>query len=113
MPKAIGSVKDNRIRLARELKTRKGRVSHGKVLLECEQILDWAIERGVSIEFVLVTDPPAADLVEKCAARDIELFVVSDGIQKFGPKEVATLRKQLRQVQQKCIEIIYGSFEGK
>jgi TrmH family RNA methyltransferase len=80
--KTIGSIKDSRIVLARALSTRRGRNAHKKVLLEGEQILDWAIERGVEVEFVLVAAPLAEETVEKYVSQDIEVFAVSDGIQK-------------------------------
>ncbi len=80
--KTISSIKDDKIILARALKTYKGRNAHGKVLLEGEQILDWAIDHGVSIEFILVTASSDAKVVEKYISQNIEVFVVSDGIQK-------------------------------
>jgi len=82
MYQKIDSIKDRRIVLARALKTRSGRESRGQVLLEGERILDWAIDRDVAVDFVLLADPPAGEIVEKYAARDIEVFVVSGGIQK-------------------------------
>ena len=44
----ITSIKDKRIALARSLKTRTGREDRRRVLLEGEQILDWAIERAMT-----------------------------------------------------------------
>jgi TrmH family RNA methyltransferase len=81
MLKTINSIKDDRILLARALKTRKERNARGKILLEGEQILDWALEHDIQVEFILTTDPSAAN-VEKYTSRDIEVFSVSGGIQK-------------------------------
>jgi TrmH family RNA methyltransferase len=78
---AIRSIKDKHIVLARALNTRRGRCTHSKVLLLGEQILDWAIERGVAVEFILAAEPVAETVVEKYAAR-YNVFTVSDGIQK-------------------------------
>ena len=44
---AIRSIKDEKIILAREVKSRKGRAEHHRMLLEGEQILDWAIELNI------------------------------------------------------------------
>jgi TrmH family RNA methyltransferase len=80
--KRINSIKDERIILARAVKTRRGRDEHRKMLLEGEQILNWAVENGITIEYVLVADCSQSDVVEKCLSADIEVFGVSDGIQK-------------------------------
>ena len=75
----IDSIKDPRIVLARALRTRKGRDTHGKILLEGEQIFDWAIERGVQVELVLTTE---TGVTARYSRQGIEVFVVSEGIQK-------------------------------
>lgn len=75
MTSTIHSIKDERIVLARALNSRKGRQVHGKVLLEGEQIVHWAIERGVHVEYVLTT-------LDSYAPPDLDVYHVSEGIQK-------------------------------
>jgi TrmH family RNA methyltransferase len=80
--KTINSIKDEKIVIARDVKTRKGRNRHQKVLLEGDQILDWAIEHEVEIEYILVVTGIEKELVKKYLAQGYEIFSVSDGIQK-------------------------------
>ena len=82
MFKKISSIKDNRVILARELKTLKGRNAHKKMLLEGEQIIDWALGDGIEIENILFTEGAQETVLKKYLAHNIELFMVSEGIQK-------------------------------
>lgn len=76
----ITSIKDERITLARELNSRKGRVQHRRMLLEGERSLDWAIEHGIQVEYILVVGE--AEAAGKYAAQGIITYGVSEGIQK-------------------------------
>ncbi|MGD9159457.1 MAG: TrmH family RNA methyltransferase [Desulfobacteraceae bacterium] len=82
MIKKIDSIKDEKIILAREVKTRKGRGRHKRMLLEGEQILDWGLEHGIEVEYILFTENAQATVEKKYLKLDIEAFHVSDGIQK-------------------------------
>ncbi len=65
----ITSIKDKRIILARELQAVKGRQKHGKVLLEGEQVIDWALDNRVDIEYILVVDSSAEYAQENMLTR--------------------------------------------
>jgi TrmH family RNA methyltransferase len=78
----ITSVKDERIVLARAAGTRKGRLEHGKILLEGEEILDWAIGNGVQVEYVLLSDKSLPSIVGKYGSRGLEVYGASEGILK-------------------------------
>ncbi len=82
MTESIRSIKDSRVTLARELKTHKGRSAHKKMLLEGEQIIDWALDHGIEIENILFTEGAQETVEKKYLPRNIEAFIVSDGIQK-------------------------------
>ncbi len=60
----IGSIKDERIVLARALTSRRGRDEYSRMLLHGEQILDWAIQAGIEIEFILIASSAPTDLIE-------------------------------------------------
>jgi len=80
--KTISSIKDEKIVLARAVKTRKGRDEHRRMLLEGEQILDWAIDNGIDVEFILYVDSEQVTVTGKYLKQNIAAFQVSDGIQK-------------------------------
>jgi TrmH family RNA methyltransferase len=82
MMKTISSIKDEKIVLARTVRTRKGRDEHNQVLLEGEQVLDWALENGIKVEYILFTDQEQSTVAEKYLKQNIAAFKVSDGIQK-------------------------------
>jgi TrmH family RNA methyltransferase len=80
--KTIGSIKNEKIVLARAVKTRKGRDEHKRMLLEGEQILDWAIENEINVEYILAASSSPSTIAEKYLSKNIAVFKVSDGIQK-------------------------------
>ena len=80
--KQITSIKDEKITTARAIKTLKGRSVHHLILLEGEQIIDWAIENKVHVEYILVADSALATSIEKYTSQHVDLYRVSDGIQK-------------------------------
>jgi RNA methyltransferase, TrmH family len=82
MLETITTIKDERIVLARALKSLKGRLEHGKVLLEGEEILDWAIEHAIHVEYVLVSDKSSSKTIQKYLSQGLEVFAVSEGILK-------------------------------
>ena len=78
----INSIKDNRVVLARDIKSQKGRQIHQRILLEGEQILEWAFEHALDVEYILVSDRAAAGVIEKYLPRTNQIYVVSEGIIK-------------------------------
>jgi RNA methyltransferase, TrmH family len=82
MVEVIRSIKDEKIVLARAVNTHKGRQEHQRILLEGEVIVDWAIEKGLDIEYLLVSDRMASTVVEKYKPHHIQVLGVSEGILK-------------------------------
>ena len=80
MLKAITSIKDEKIALARAIKSRKGRQAHQRILLEGEEILDWAIEHSVRVEYVLLSEKSSSETAEKYLSQPLEVFETSDGM---------------------------------
>ena len=78
----IQFIKDERILLARALKSSKGRQEHRKLLLLGEEILNWALAQRISVDYVLVSENMTHKMEEKPTLQDIPCFVVSDGILK-------------------------------
>jgi TrmH family RNA methyltransferase len=79
---AIGSIKDERIVLARALKTSNGRLEHQRILLEGEEILQWAFQNGVHVEYILASNRVAKDVADRFESRGPGVFAVSEGILK-------------------------------
>ena len=79
---SISSIKDEHIILARSLKSRKGRLEHQRILLESEQIIDWALANDLQVEFLLTTAKEADRIAEKYGDSGIALFTASEGILK-------------------------------
>jgi TrmH family RNA methyltransferase len=82
MLETISSIKDEKITLARAIKSLKGRQEHQRMLLEGEKMLDWAIEHAICIEYILASDKITPSFVEKYLSRGYTVFVVSEGILK-------------------------------
>ncbi|MCT4637554.1 MAG: hypothetical protein N4A72_07585 [Bacteroidales bacterium] len=79
MIEVIKSLKDSRIQLARELNSSKGRAKSNKFLIEGSESILWAIESGVAIDFVLISDK-----IDNIDSRfnGNSIYKVSDGILK-------------------------------
>lgn len=75
----ITSLKDGRIQLAKELSTLKGRIANNKCLIEGEEAIEWAIDNGIAIDFILVIK---SDKEYATKHPGIETFHVSDGLLK-------------------------------
>ena len=82
MLETITSIKDERVTLARDIKSRRGRQQHKRILLEGEEILDWAIEHTLAIEYILVSSKELANITQKYPPSEHKIFVVSEGILK-------------------------------
>jgi TrmH family RNA methyltransferase len=79
MIEVIKSLKDSRIQLARELNSSKGRAKSNKFLIEGSESILWAIESGVAIDFVLISDK--IDNIDN-RFNGTSIYKVSDGILK-------------------------------
>ncbi|MBI9043359.1 MAG: hypothetical protein JEZ06_02665 [Anaerolineaceae bacterium] len=82
MIETINSIKDERIQIARAVKSRKGRDEHKKILLEGEEIIDWALAQQVEIDFILSSNHASQERIQNYLSRNIEVFSVSEGIQR-------------------------------
>ncbi|MBN1263930.1 MAG: hypothetical protein JXA25_00450 [Anaerolineales bacterium] len=76
----IQSIKDPRIVLARALSSRKGRNEHGKFLLDGEQSIDWALEAGALIEFILAAGADTPVIAKKYQPAGIPVLAVTEGV---------------------------------
>lgn len=79
-------IKDERVAEARELSTAAGRRRSGKVLLEGGEVLRWALDTGVRIEHVFVSDKPgfteSLDIITSLEAKGIPVLLATEGILK-------------------------------
>jgi TrmH family RNA methyltransferase len=82
----ITSIKDERVIEARELSTVAGRRRRGKFLLEGEQAMRWALDAGVRLEHIFVSDKPgffeSAAILPLLDSKGIPVYSVSEGILK-------------------------------
>ena len=78
----IKSIKDENIVLARALKSQKGRLQFRRVLLEGDEIIEWALDAHVPIDFLLVSDKCTEEDMERYRTKIGRLFTVSEGILK-------------------------------
>ncbi len=51
----ITSLKDDKIQLAKSLNCLKGRTENRKFLIEGLEAVDWAIDSGIDIDFILIS----------------------------------------------------------
>jgi TrmH family RNA methyltransferase len=82
MTETIPSIKDEKVVLARAINTQKGRLEYQRILLEGETILDWAVEYGLHVEYILASNKIASRIAEKYTSENITTFQVSEGILK-------------------------------
>jgi TrmH family RNA methyltransferase len=82
MLRTITSIKDEMITLARAIKSSKGRQERQRILLEGENILDWAIENSICVEYILLSNKLSSETAEKYLSRNLEVLVASEGILK-------------------------------
>ena len=78
----ITSIKNEKITLARAIKSRKGRQEHQRILLEGEEILDWAIENAICIEYIFISDKSSPGTADKYLSQKLKIYNVSEGILK-------------------------------
>jgi TrmH family RNA methyltransferase len=82
MLETITSIKDEKIAFARAIKSRKGRQEHQRILLEGEEILDWAIENAICIEYIFLSNKSFPEIADKYLSRNLKVFKVTEGILK-------------------------------
>lgn len=75
----IKSLKDDRIQLARSLTSLKHRQETGKFLIEGFEAIEWALQAGIEIEFILVSNQ-IKTLPESC--HQLKSYAVTDGLLK-------------------------------
>ena len=66
----IVSLKDERIVLARMVNTHQGREAYQRILLEGEEIVDWALENAVEVEFILSSSRNGLSMVYLVPAKE-------------------------------------------
>lgn len=79
MIREITSLKDEKIQLAKSLSSSKGRIDSGKFLIEGFEAIDWAINSGIRIDYILATKQTKG--VNK-SYSDIDTYIVTDGLLK-------------------------------
>lgn len=79
----ITSIKDPRVLEARELTSAAGRARLGKLQLEGEESIQWALEGGLSVEHVFyAANSRHSEFLQMLQARDVLCYAVSEGILK-------------------------------
>ncbi len=76
----ITSLKDDRIQLAKSLSSLKGRIDSGKFLIEGFEAIEWAINAGIRIDFVLISKQKIKEIDKKHFHLDV--YLISDGLLK-------------------------------
>ena len=79
MIQEITSLKDEKIQLAKSLSSSKGRIDSGKFLIEGFEAIEWAINSGIRIDYILATKQTKG--VNK-SFSDIDTYIVTDGLLK-------------------------------
>lgn len=79
MIEEIASLKDERIQLAKSVNSQKGRIEKQKFLIEGLEAIDWAIDSGVKLDFILISNKEN-DLEEKYLKHKI--YKTSEGLLK-------------------------------
>lgn len=79
MIQEITSLKDDKIQLAKKLNSLKGRMDSGKFLIEGFEAVEWSLDAGIKIDFVLVSRQ-TKEFDNKYA--NLNIFTVSDGLLK-------------------------------
>ena len=82
MMETIDSIKDERVTLARKIKSHRGRQEHQRILLEGEEILDWAIEHALVVETIFVSDKASSNIAQKYLEQNDRVFAASEGLLK-------------------------------
>ncbi|MFA8433954.1 MAG: TrmH family RNA methyltransferase [Marinifilaceae bacterium] len=79
MIQEITSLKDEKIQFAKSLSSLKGRLNSGKFLIEGVEAIEWAIESGVELDFIL-SSKSVKDLEQRFPKTAI--YHLSDGLLK-------------------------------
>jgi RNA methyltransferase, TrmH family len=79
MIEEITSLKDDRIQLAKSVNSQKGRIEKGKFLIEGLEAIDWAIDSGIKLDYILISNKQK-DLDEKYLKYNV--YKISEGLLK-------------------------------
>ena len=79
MIEEITSLKDDRIQLAKSVNSQKGRIEKQKFLIEGLEAIDWAIDSGIELDFILISNK-LRNLEERYIKYTI--FKTSEGLLK-------------------------------
>jgi len=75
----ITSLKDKKVQLAKSVNCQKGRIEKGKFLVKGLEAIEWAIESGIKIDFILISNK-LKQLDEKYL--EYKVYKLSDGLLK-------------------------------
>ena len=78
----INSIKDEKVVLARELKNYRERQKYNKFLLEGEEIILWAIENNISINYIITSYKEEAKINPIILHNVQNIFFATEGIIK-------------------------------
>lgn len=79
--KIINSLKNEYVQIARDLNCLKGRKLSGKILLEGEEIIAWAIKYSVTIDFIITSlDTPSPIILQ--LKNSTPIFKTTEGLMK-------------------------------
>jgi TrmH family RNA methyltransferase len=79
--KRVTSIKDQPVELARRLKHRTGRADSGRVLFEGLRAINWAVERGWKVEYLIVEEK-SIDILDELSSQPKNIYLASSGILK-------------------------------
>ena len=77
----ITSIKEQPVELARSLKSRKGRENSGQVVLEGLDAINWAIEGGWKIEYLIIEEK-SINILDQVSIQPEKIYLASTGILK-------------------------------
>jgi RNA methyltransferase, TrmH family len=79
MIQEITSLKDDKIQLAKSLNSLKGRTDSGKFLIEGFEAIEWSLNAGIRIDFILISKQTKE--IDK-RYTNLNVYTVSDGLLK-------------------------------
>jgi RNA methyltransferase, TrmH family len=79
MIQEINSLKDDKIQLAKSLNSLKGRMDSGKFLIEGFEAIEWSMNSGIKIDFILIAKQ-MKEIDNKY--KSIDIYYVTDGLLK-------------------------------
>jgi TrmH family RNA methyltransferase len=77
----VTSIKDRRVELARQVRSRSGREGSGRVLLEGLEAINWAFAGAWKVEYILVEEK-SVDILSQLSTQPEAVYLASSGILK-------------------------------